>query len=78
MSENQVNFVYISVGTNLGNKIYNIEKTKYFLSLNGIKIFKTSSYYETFSWPDPNKPKFLNIIIQLKTNLSPDKLLDIF
>ena len=40
------------------------EKAKYLLNLIGIKVVKSSSYYETLSWPDPSKPKFLNIIIQ--------------
>jgi 2-amino-4-hydroxy-6-hydroxymethyldihydropteridine diphosphokinase len=70
--------VYIGIGSNLGNKINNIEKAKYFLFLNGIKIIKTSSYYQTLSWPDPQKPKFFNIIIQSDTNFTPKKLLDIF
>ena len=76
--ENQANIVYIGIGTNLGNRINNIEKTKYFLSLNGIKIIKTSRYYESFSWPDPRKPKFYNVVIQLKTNSKPAELLSIF
>ena len=76
--ENKANIVYIGIGSNLGNRINNIEKSKYLLSLNAIKIVKTSSYYETLSWPDTSKPKFLNIVIQLKTNFSPDKLLNIF
>ena len=46
----------------LGNRINNIEKAKYLLNLNGINVVKSSSYYETLSWPDPSKPKFLNII----------------
>ena len=41
MLENQANIVYVGVGTNLGNRIINIEKTKYLLALNGIKIIKT-------------------------------------
>ncbi len=76
--EDKANIVYIGIGSNLGNRINNIEKSKYLLSLNAIKIIKTSSYYETLSWPDISKPKFLNIVIQLKTNFSPDKLLNIF
>ncbi len=76
--ENQANIVYIGIGTNLGNRINNIEKTKYFLSLNGIKITKTSSYYESFSWPDTRKPKFYNVVIQLKTSSQPAELLSIF
>ena len=30
--------VYIGIGSNLGNRINNIEKAKYFLKLNGINI----------------------------------------
>jgi 2-amino-4-hydroxy-6-hydroxymethyldihydropteridine diphosphokinase len=47
------------------------------LTLNGIKIIATSSYYETLSWPDPKKPKFVNIVIFSNTNFSPKKILSI-
>ncbi len=70
--------VYIGIGSNLGNRISNIEKAKYFLKLNGIEILKSSSFYETFSWPDPKKPKFINIVIKSNTKESPQKLISIF
>ena len=70
--------VYIGIGSNLGNRISNIEIAKFFLRFNGINILKSSSYYETPSWPDPNKPKFINIVIQSNTTLSPKKLMEIF
>ena len=70
--------VYIGIGSNLGNRISNIEKAKYYLNLNGIKVIKFSSYYETPSWPDPSKPKYINIIIQTNTRLKPKKFLEIF
>ena len=70
--------VYIGIGSNLGNRINNIEKTKYFLNLNGVNIVKSSSYYETLSWPDSSKPKFINVIIQSDTKFSPKKFLEIF
>ena len=70
--------IYIGIGSNLGNRIENITKAKYFLDLNGINITKSSSYYETLSWPDPNKPKFINIVVQSNTKASPQKLLKIF
>ncbi len=76
--ENQVNMVYIGIGSNLGNKFENIEKAKYLLVLNKINIIKTSRYYETLSWPDPYQPKFLNIVAQIKTSYTPKKLLEIF
>ncbi len=70
--------VYIGIGSNLGNRINNIEKAKYFLRLNGIDITKSSSYYESLSWPDTSKPKFINIVVQSNTKEFPTKLINIF
>ena len=44
---------------NIGsNESYtNIELAKSKLSQNGIFILKSSSYYESLSWPNPNNPK---------------------
>ena len=70
--------IYIGIGSNLGNRINNITQAKHLLNLNGVKIIKSSSYYETLSWPDPSKPKFINIIVQSNTKISPEKFLSIF
>ena len=70
--------VYIGIGSNLGNRKRIIENSKYLLNLYGIDIIRFSSYYETLSWPDPTKPKFINIVIQSNTKFSPKKLLEIF
>ena len=74
ISENQVNISYLSIGSNLGNKKRNIEKAKYLLEKNQVKIIKTSSIYETFSWPNKNHPKFYNVVVKITTNLKPIKL----
>ena len=74
--ENQVKSIYLSIGSNLGDKKNNIEKTKYKLVQTGIKINQSSSYYESLSWPNPNNPKFLNIVLQVTTNYSPLQLLN--
>ena len=70
--------IYIGIGSNLGNKINNIEKAKHYLIMNNVNIIKSSGYYETLSWPNPKKPKFYNIILQSDTKFSPKKLLNIF
>ncbi len=70
--------IYIGIGSNLGNRKNNLEKAKYLLILNGINIMKSSNFYESLSWPDSNKPKFINIVIQSNTKISPKKLLAIF
>ena len=61
--ENQVKIVYLALGSNLGSKFLNIEKAKLLLLHNKIEIIKCSNYYETYSWPNKNFPKYLNIII---------------
>ena len=48
-SENLVNSVYLAIGSNLGNKILNIEKAKFELEKYKIKILKSSSNYKSES-----------------------------
>ncbi len=69
--------LYIGIGSNLGNRIKNIENAKYLLRLSGVNILKSSSYYETLSWPDPSKPKFINLVIKSNSKISPKKFLSI-
>ena len=76
-SENLVKTVYLAIGSNLGNKINNIELAKFELEKNKIKILKSSSNYLSKSWPDPTKPKYINIVIKVRTNLAPIELLKI-
>ena len=75
MLEKRAKIVFLSVGSNLGNKKKNIELTKFKLEKKNIKIIKCSKNYETFSWPDKKKPKFLNIVLKVKTSLSPKDLI---
>ncbi len=75
--ENQVRSIYLGIGSNLGDKKKNIEKAKFELSENNIKILQSSNYYESISWPNPKNPKFLNIVIEIKTYLKPLELLDV-
>ena len=75
--ENQVKFVYLAIGSNLGNKRINIERAKYELSQKNIKIIISSSYYESLSWPNPKNPKFLNIVLKISTSVKPLDLLNI-
>ena len=71
----RVSTVFLSLGSNLGNRCLNIEKAKFLLATNKITITKCSNYYETNSWPNNNFPKFLNIILKIKTKLDPFSLL---
>ena len=74
-SENRAKIVYLGLGSNLGNRKANIEKAIIELLKNKIIILKSSSYYESLSWPNPKNPKFLNIVLKISTNLKPLELL---
>ena len=75
--ENQAKKIFLGLGSNLGNRIGNIEKAKFILLENDINLISSSSYYETPSWPDPNKPKFINIVLKVTCKHKPLKLLNI-
>ena len=77
MLESPVKSIYLGIGSNLGNRKKNIEKAKFQLIKNNIKILKSSNYYESLSWPDFRKPKFLNIALEISTFLDPLSLLKV-
>ena len=75
LSENQVKTVYLGIGSNLGNRITNIEKAKYLLEENNLNLISISKYYETPSWPNPKNPRFINIVLKLECLIDPMELL---
>ena len=75
MLEKQAKIIYLSVGSNLGNRKKNIEKTKFELYSKGINIIRSSNYYETLSWPNPKNPKFYNIVLKVSSDLKMLELL---
>ena len=75
--ENQVKSIYLGIGSNLGNRILNIEKGKSLLSEHNIDLISISKYYETPSWPNPKNPKFINIVLKAKCFFQPKELLNI-
>ena len=67
--ENHNKPIILSIGSNLGNRIENINIAKKYLGFF-CKINKMSKYYETESWPDNKYPKFLNIALSCTTDIS--------
>ena len=72
--ENQANIVYLSLGSNLGNRITNLQNTIYLLNYKKIYTIKRSSIYESDSWPNNNFPKYLNMVIKCSTMKSCEEL----
>ena len=71
----QAKNIILAIGSNLGNRQHNIEKSKYLINSNEkIKIISSSSYYRTDSWPNKKNPYFLNIVLKCITTFNPREL----
>ena len=67
---------FVGIGTNMGNRIENIEKALNALNLlPDTKVLAVSNIYETLPWGGVEQPNFLNGVIKLQTDLSPKALL---
>lgn len=70
--ENNFNaFIYIGVGTNLGNRMEHIQHAMSELNSLGIRVIRTSSFYETQAWGFESDDLFLNGVFECETSLKP-------
>ncbi|MEE3034697.1 MAG: 2-amino-4-hydroxy-6-hydroxymethyldihydropteridine diphosphokinase [Bacteroidota bacterium] len=67
--------IYLSLGSNLGNRLKNLKRALELLQLRIGVIKKTSSIYETKSVGFVGQD-FLNLCVSIETNFSPKKLLE--
>ena len=68
--------VFLSIGSNLGDRLSNIQQAVATLSMSDkIKIVKTSSFYETEPWGNKNQEWFINAALAIDTDYSPEELL---
>lgn len=66
--------VYISAGTNMGDRKANLKFALDSLAKR-VTVSNTSSYYETEPVGFLEQPWFLNLVVELKTDLAPPELL---
>jgi 2-amino-4-hydroxy-6-hydroxymethyldihydropteridine diphosphokinase len=66
--------VYLGIGSNLGNRQNNCEKSLSLLEEKGITIIKRSSMIETEPWGVQDQPKFINLVVEIQTELEPGEL----
>ena len=68
--------VYLSLGSNLGDRLeYLTQATRRLDNCFSITVTKTSSVYETAAWGLANQDDFLNIALEIATDLAPMDLL---
>ena len=70
--------ILLGLGSNLsssfGDRFHNIDLAVSILEGYGVQLKKKSSYYESLSYPNKKNPKFINIVIEIETHLSPEDL----
>lgn len=66
--------VYLGIGSNLGNRQSNLDRAIEMLS-ERMKVSHVSSVYDTEPLDNPDQPRFLNIVAEVATRLSPEGLL---
>ena len=70
--------ILLGIGSNLpsafGDRFTNINLAISNLEKRSIKIKKKSSFYESLSYPDNKKPKYINVVVQIETSLSVENL----
>ena len=69
------NQVYLSLGTNLGDRELNLRLGLRSLSELAGQILEVSSVYESSPWGDSDLLPFYNAVVLIQTNLSPSELL---
>lgn len=72
-----MNKVYLSLGSNIGNRLEYIHEAVQMLhNQEEIKVVNISSVYETDPVGYEEQALFLNIVIQVETSLNPCSLLE--
>lgn len=69
--------VYLSIGSNLGRREDNCLKALKAIEEKGMTIKKKSLLYETEPWGVREQPHFINMAVEIETDLPPNKLLQV-
>ena len=78
LSANDQTDYVIALGSNLGDRMQNIEAALFALETHPrIQIVRSSNVYETAPWGDLKQEPFYNSCVRIKTPLTPSALLDL-
>lgn len=67
--------VYLALGTNLGDRHFNLQETRSLIAGKTGIFSAVSSVYETEPWGFKSENKFLNQVVAVETDLSPLEIL---
>jgi 2-amino-4-hydroxy-6-hydroxymethyldihydropteridine diphosphokinase len=67
---------YLCLGSNTGDKLKLVQQAVSLLDLaENISIIRASAAYETEPWGVKNQDWFLNLVVEIKTSLTPEDLM---
>ncbi len=67
--------IYFSLGSNQGNRFFNLQQAIQYIELRIGYVDKMSSYYETEPWGFDSENTFINQVILVKSSLKAEKIL---
>ena len=68
---------FLSLGSNVGQKIDNLAKAVHFMEQEGVKILAASDLYETQPVDISSQPWFLNQVLEIESEKDPESLLNV-
>ncbi len=68
--------IYLLLGTNLGDRMANLQRAKELMVPKMITVIRESSVYETAAWGIEDQPSFLNQVLRVDFIKSPQRLLE--
>jgi 2-amino-4-hydroxy-6-hydroxymethyldihydropteridine diphosphokinase len=71
-----LNTAYLSLGTNLGDRAAQLRGAIERLNADGIRVVRESSIYETEPLGFEEQPWFLNMAVEVETDLTAERLLE--
>ncbi|KYG78718.1 2-amino-4-hydroxy-6-hydroxymethyldihydropteridine diphosphokinase [Roseivirga echinicomitans] len=67
--------IYLLLGTNLGDREYNLQIAKEQITAHQLTIKKESAIYETAAWGIEDQPSFLNQVVIVESDKNPERIL---
>ncbi|WEG12706.1 2-amino-4-hydroxy-6-hydroxymethyldihydropteridine diphosphokinase [Pullulanibacillus sp. KACC 23026] len=73
-----MNLVYLGLGSNMGDRFaYLKDAIRYLCANDQIQLIRVSSIYETDPYGPVEQSPFLNMVVEIETNMSPLELLQV-
>jgi len=68
--------IYVALGSNMGERLKNIQRACRLMESSGMRLLRTSPVYVTKPYGFTEQPDFLNCVVEIETELTPFQLLE--